>query len=92
MKITKSNSRIIILIATGVLAGAGLVYLIVRYLDKLIEFAEAIKKHACVKLEIKTPELESLDHDQNTSEAFYPGYDTEFSPEGTPQPNDPTNE
>lgn len=38
------NSRTIILIATGVLTGIGLAYLVIRYLDKIIELVETLKK------------------------------------------------
>lgn len=93
MRESRSNSRTVVLIATGVLAGIGLVYLIVRYSDRLIELVETFKKRAFLKLEFETPDVESSDPDQNpASEAFYPGYDTQPSPEGTPQPNIPSDE
>ena len=93
MRKSKSYSRTVILMATGVLAGIGLIYLIVRYSDKLIEIIETLKKRTFLKLEFETSDAEGSDTAQDLSgEAFYPGYDTELSPEGSPQPNIPSDE
>jgi hypothetical protein len=87
------NSRTIILIATGVLTGIGLAYLVIRYLDKIIELVETLKKRTFLRFEIESQDVGCPDLDlDESSQAFHPGYDTELSPDGTPQPNNPADE
>ena len=70
------NSRTIILIATGVLTGIGLAYLVIRYLDKIIELVETLK-NVLLRLEIESQDVGCPDLDlDESSQAFHPGYDT----------------
>ncbi|NLM62633.1 MAG: hypothetical protein GX193_11240 [Clostridiales bacterium] len=85
--------RVFLLVATGLLAGIGLVFLIVRYLDKLTELFRAFRKQAFLKLEVGPCNAEVPEHDTDESrEAFYPGYDTEINSEGSFQPDTPSEE
>jgi hypothetical protein len=85
--------RVFLMVATGLLAGIGLVFLIVRYLDKLVELFRAFRKQAFLRLEVGSCNAEVPEHNlDNSQEAFYPGYDTDFATDGGPQPNIPSEE
>lgn len=85
--------RVFLMVVTGFLAGIGLVFLIVRYFDKLVELFRAFRKQAFLKLEVGPCCTEVPGQDPDISrEAFYPGYDTDTDEEGALQPNVPSEE
>jgi hypothetical protein len=88
------NFKVFIMVAMGLIAGAGLVLLVIRYMDKLIELFESIKKNGFLKLEIGCPHSAKISQAaaEDYYEAFQANYAAEPGPDGEPQPNTPTEE
>lgn len=90
------KSKVLVLVTLGVIAGAGVVFLLVRYLDRLIDLFESFKKKGFLKLEICCPDhvklSEAAAEDCEAFQAFQASHSVEPGPGGEPLPNTPTEE
>jgi hypothetical protein len=80
----------------GVVAGAGVVFLLVRYMDRLMDLIDFFKKKGFLKLEICCPDhvkiSEAAAEDSEAFQAFQADRSVQPGPDGEPLPNLPTEE
>jgi len=88
------NFKVFAMVAMGLIAGAGLVFLIIRYMDKLTELFESVRKNGFFKLEFCSPRSVRISEAaaDDYYQAFQANYAAEPGPTGEPAPNPPTEE
>lgn len=87
--------KVFVWAAMGLIAGAGLIFLAIRYMDKMIDFIDSIKKRVFFKLEICCPsESDKISEAaaEDYCESFRAKYAADPDQTGEPQPNTPTEE
>jgi len=94
MESSMKNFKVIAILAMGLIAGAGLVFLIIRYMDKLTEIFDSVKKRVILKLEFCRPRSVRLTEAfaDGCCQAFKADCAAEPGPTGDPIPNIPTEE
>jgi hypothetical protein len=86
--------KVFAVVAMGLLVGGGLVFLIIKNIDRLTDLMRSVKKHGFLKLELGVPNFARISEAaaEDCEQAFRADYAAEPSPQGEPAPNPPTEE